>query len=349
MEITSSIMIILLLPLYSISSSITSIYLQTKMFQEIQTCENDNYHHPISEHQVVSQIDCSRLCTSVEECRQFMFDKQTKLCSLFEASENCFSAGDIQHKVCYRQKSICNSTKCSRCPVGYYGDQCENIIVDCRDGRDRSVVTIKKQRSYIQPSANGSVIEVLCDFKWGKTLIMRRTTLCKEVDFNRTWNEYVMGFGAIHAEYWLGLENVFNILQNFPTANVLNIILRDGYTALFQSHYRGFDISNDPNDYTVSISGFDNGTTGDSLTNGIYSINGRPFSTYDRDHTSHNCPGRFHGGWWYLDDSVCSRANLFGRRSGYTIESTCHWQDDFGLETNFTTIEMILKRWQSGP
>ncbi|KAK6175461.1 hypothetical protein SNE40_013921 [Patella caerulea] len=346
MEIISSILVILILQLYTVSSSITSVYLQTRVFQEIQTCENDYYHHPISEHQVVSQIDCSRLCTSVEECRQFMFDKQTKLCSLFEAGENCFSAGDIQHKVCYRQKSVCNATKCSRCPVCYYGEQCENIIVDCQDGHDRSVAPINSgRRSFIQPSANGPVIEVLCDFKWRKTMIMRRITLCKEVNFNRTWNEYVMGFGTIHGEYWLGLENVFNILQNFPTTNKLNILLKVGYKPISQSHYRDFDISNDSDNYTVSISGFDNGTTGDSLTNGIYSINGRPFSTYDRDHTSHNCPGRFSGGWWYLDNPICSRANIFGRRSGDTLESTCHWKDNLGLETNFTKINMVLRRW----
>ncbi|KAK6179318.1 hypothetical protein SNE40_011707 [Patella caerulea] len=350
MKIISSILVILILQLYTVWGSITSIYLPTKIFQEIQTCENDNFHHPISEHQVVSQIDCSRLCTSVGECRQFMFDKQTKLCSLFEAGENCFSAGDIQHKVCYRQKSVCNSKKCSRCPVGYYGDQCENIIVDCKDGRDRSVVPIKEgRRSYIQPSANGPVIEVMCDFKWGKTLLMRRTSLCKEVNFNRTWNEYVMGFGSIHGEYWLGLENVFNIIQNFPTRddNALNVILKVGNTPVSQCYYMGFKISNYSDNYAVSISFYSGGKTpsGDSLTNGIYSINGRPFSTYDRDQTSHNCPGRFNGGWWYLDDPVCSQANIFGRRSGDTYESTCHWQEDFGLETDFSWIEMAFKRW----
>ncbi|KAK6175460.1 hypothetical protein SNE40_013920 [Patella caerulea] len=176
---------------------------------------------------------------------------------------------------------------------------------------------------------------------------MRRTTLCKEVDFNRTWNEYVKGFGAIHGEYWVGLENVFYILQTFPTADLLNIILKGGYTPVSQCYYSGFQISNGSNNYTVSIASFSNGVapSGDSLTNGIYSINGRPFSTYDRDHTSHGCPGRFNGGWWYLDDPVCSRANIFGRRTGDTFESTCHWQDNLGLETDFSWIEMVLKRW----
>ncbi|KAK6175459.1 hypothetical protein SNE40_013919 [Patella caerulea] len=177
MEFDSFIVVVLILQLYMVSCSIISNYLQTKMFQEIQTCGKGYYYHPISDHKVPSQIDCSQLCTSTEECRQFMFDKQTKLCSLFEAGENCFSAGDIQHKVCYRQKSVCNSTKCSRCPVGYYGDKCENIIADCKDGHMRSVVPINSgRRSYIQPSANGPVIEVLCDFKWNKTFTVKLTS-----------------------------------------------------------------------------------------------------------------------------------------------------------------------------
>ncbi|KAK6179319.1 hypothetical protein SNE40_011708 [Patella caerulea] len=149
------------------------------------------------------------------------------------------------------------------------------------------------------------------------------STICKEVSFNLTSNEYVMGFSIIHGEYWLGLENLFNILQNLPTS---------------QSHYHDCDIGNGSDSSTVSISGFDGGATGDSLTNGTYSINDRAFSTYDRDHTNHNCPGRFHGGWWYLDNPVRSEANIFGRRSGDTFESTCHLQDDLGLEPNFTTI-----------
>ena len=43
-----------------------------------------------------------------------------------------------------------------------------------------------------------------CDSIW--TLFLRR--ISNAVDFNQNWDNYVKGFGNIHENFWLGLENI---------------------------------------------------------------------------------------------------------------------------------------------
>ncbi|ESO87051.1 hypothetical protein LOTGIDRAFT_58303, partial [Lottia gigantea] len=145
-------------------------------------------------------------------------------------------------------------------------------------------------------------------------------------DFNRTWDEYVHGFGNKHGEYWLGLQNIYDILQtseNFELSIMVTTVPN-----WFQGYYRGFSLSNFTDNFKYHSDVFKGNSVyplGDSLTNGSYSIEGRPFSTYDRDYSNNNCPDRFKGGWWYLDAPECSRANPNGRRNDSNDESTVQW------------------------
>ena len=43
-----------------------------------------------------------------------------------------------------------------------------------------------------------------CDGIW--TLFLRR--ISNAVDFNQNWDNYIEGFGNIHENFWLGLENI---------------------------------------------------------------------------------------------------------------------------------------------
>ena len=70
--------------------------------------------------------------------------------------------------------------------------------------------------------------------------------------------------------------------------------------------------------YTLTIKGY-SGTAGDSLS-GEYSLNGLPFTTYDRDNDSwyRNCAEYSHGAWWY---KACTNSNLNGNYLGKSVHS----------------------------
>ncbi|XP_050394489.1 ficolin-1 isoform X2 [Patella vulgata] len=306
-------------------------------------------HYMKTSRKTDSLIECGKFCSSIDDCRRFMFDKETNFCSVFESGENCITDEKIANKVCYRQESTCNEVNCTRCPIGYYGDQCQHIIQDCSDGYTGSVAPVKNLLSYIQPSIHGPILEVKCTFNCGGvTYIQYRKLNCRELDFNRTMDEYANGFGYIHGSYWLGLEHVYNILHNGNQfALEVVYVFNDKLMSPARGYYYDFNISNRSDNYRIDIKSYVEYTAksiGDSLTQSGYNINGRPFSTYDQDFSNYDCPGRFHGGWWYLDDQVCSRANINGQRYGTTFESSWHWLDNLGNRTLFYDTQLKLRQ-----
>ncbi|KAK6167383.1 hypothetical protein SNE40_021423 [Patella caerulea] len=219
------------------------------------------------------------------------------------------------------------------------------FVLDCKEGRDKNVTPAGIiLLSFIQPSVNGPVVEVKCDFRSStRTYVYIRETNCLEIDGNKTFNEYSNGFGHTVGNYFLGLEHIYNILQ----IGYFSMGIRfefDGQVA--KGYYHKFVIDSKANNYRLSIGFFQNDSAfscGDSVINGAFSLNGRPFSTLDHDLTNHSCPVRFGGGWWYLDNHVCSRSNVNGRRSGNNFESTWHWQDTLGKTTSFSSMNMFLR------
>ncbi|KAK6173736.1 hypothetical protein SNE40_017140 [Patella caerulea] len=273
-----------------------------------------------------------------------MYDEETKLCSLYESGENCLVADAMDNKVCYKQNYVCGESNCTRCPIGYYGDQCQHIIRDCHDGFTKALFPPKIMLSFIQPAVNSPITEVICGFRqFGWTRILSRHINCLEVDFNRTYGAFSDGFGNPPGNHFIGLENIYRIIENHDS-----LILRVEFTFVDRTFkfgdYNNFAISSKIDNFRLMIGSYRDGPTfsGDSLVNGIHNLNGRPFSTFDRDFTNHSCPDRFGGGWWYLDDPVCSRSNINGKRHGEDFESTWHWLDDFGNKTSFSAINLII-------
>ncbi|ESO87053.1 hypothetical protein LOTGIDRAFT_229246 [Lottia gigantea] len=275
-----------------------------------------------------------------------MFDRKTKICLMFESGENCFHHENIGDKVCYRLKSLCNNVNCPRCPIGYYGDACQQIIQDCSDGHHRNVARKASLISYIQPTSKGEIIEAKCNFDYGGiTLFQLRESLCDPVDFNRNWIDYVNGFGYIHGEYWLGLKHVYNILQNYP-AIALQVNFQYGYRG-WQGYFNYFSLSDHDTGYKFSAGSYYGAPVdpiGNSLTVAPNSLEGRPFSTYDNDISGNDCPNRFKGGFWFMNKANCSRANPNGRRNHTNFESSLFWLDDLGDRNDFTKVQLRLNR-----
>ncbi|ESO95442.1 hypothetical protein LOTGIDRAFT_117053, partial [Lottia gigantea] len=176
-----------------------------------------------------------------------------------------------------------------------------------------------------------------CNFEYGLTIIQNREMDCYEVNFNRSWAEYATGFGKPYADYWLGLQHLYDILQNHLRFVLAVKLKLDGTE--YQSYYNNFDITDTANGFQYSSNRYNAGVgigTGDSI--------GQLFSTYDNDHSGQNCANRFHGGWWYTSSVTCSLANLNGERNGPNFESTIHWSNDKGQRTDFDYVLMWIDR-----
>ncbi|XP_078583781.1 uncharacterized protein LOC144866295 [Branchiostoma floridae x Branchiostoma japonicum] len=166
-------------------------------------------------------------------------------------------------------------------------------------------------------------VEAFCDMDTaggGWTVIQRRQD--GSVPFNRTWEEYKLGFGTKSGEYWLGNENI-HLLTNQKNY-CLRIDLLDWNNESRYAEYSTFRVSGESDGYRLHISGY-SGTAGDSMSmTGAYSNNGQRFSTVDRHNNAHQCSQRLGpAGWWFR---ACSFSYLNGRYLGNCGDSCPDWQ-----------------------
>lgn len=168
----------------------------------------------------------------------------------------------------------------------------------------------------LRPNNKAGEFVSLCDMSLrggGWTVILKR--MDGTVNFNRSWDDYVMGFGHFGGEFFLGLDNIKHLTENgdmelwvglqnhetiFPPVTLCSTIR--------WARYSNFKLEG--SNYKLVISGYDKqSTAGDSLS----SHNQEEFSTFDKDNDSnsaHNCAATdFSGGWWYHN---CLDSNLNG-------------------------------------
>ena len=155
-------------------------------------------------------------------------------------------------------------------------------------------------------------------------------------DFYRGWDDYVMGFGSLTGEFWLGLEKIHRLTK--INAGMLRIDIGDFEGNTASAKYDTFRVLNSSTNYTLSVGGY-SGTAGDSFTR----HNGRQFSTKDRENNAHNCANRYNGAWWYAD---CHSSNLNGLYHGGSHTSYAdgvNWYTWKGYYYSFRFAEMKLR------
>ncbi|XP_067296626.1 microfibril-associated glycoprotein 4-like [Pseudorasbora parva] len=138
----------------------------------------------------------------------------------------------------------------------------------------------------------------------GWTVIQRR--MDGSVNFYRPWKEYKRGFGTTEGEYWLGLENMYQLTRNGKC--MLRVDLEDFTGRKGFAQHSTFSVGPETDGYRLQVSGFKDGAAGDSLT--IH--NGMKFSTFDKDQDAWgegNCAKQYLGGFWY---NTCHNANPNG-------------------------------------
>ncbi|XP_046693615.1 microfibril-associated glycoprotein 4-like [Silurus meridionalis] len=123
------------------------------------------------------------------------------------------------------------------------------------------------------------------------------------VNFYRPWKHYKNGFGDKYGEYWLGLENIYQL--TLKRKYELKVDLQDFSGPSAFARYSSFFIDSEAEGYKLHVSGFINGGAGDSLA----THNGQKFSTFDKDQDMNaegNCAKSYLGAFWY---SECHNAN----------------------------------------
>ncbi|XP_035664240.1 uncharacterized protein LOC118407816 [Branchiostoma floridae] len=189
----------------------------------------------------------------------------------------------------------------------------------------------------------GSGVQAYCDMLTatggGWTVIQRRQH--GSVPFNRTWEEYKLGFGNTSGEYWLGNDNIHLLTsqENFT----LRVDLVDWGDQMAYAEYSFFRVSGESDQYRLHISGY-SGTAGDSMG---YN-NRQRFSTVDRDndaYSSRDCSQRFgQGGWWF---NSCGSSNLNGQncRPWYSCPflQGVVWDDWRGVGYPLKSVSMKIR------
>ncbi|XP_076810821.1 fibrinogen-like protein A isoform X2 [Clavelina lepadiformis] len=139
-------------------------------------------------------------------------------------------------------------------------------------------------------------IKAYCEEGW--TVFQRRFD--GSVNFQRTWDEYKIGFGDTEGEFWLGLDVVHKLTRSGKCE--LRVELQNFDDSHYWAQYSTFSVGSEANLYQLHVGGYTGNTT-DALTR-VH--NNQPFTTMDKDNDSWrlNCASENYGslaagGWWY--------------------------------------------------
>ena len=105
----------------------------------------------------------------------------------------------------------------------------------------------------ITPDDGKGSFQVLCDQHTacgGWTVVQKRFD--GSVSFNRSWAEYVGGFGTLGGEFWLGLEKIHRLTKGNPSPTLrFDLGAPDG-TSRFEE-YKAFTVGDAASKYVVSF------------------------------------------------------------------------------------------------
>ncbi|XP_078135280.1 microfibril-associated glycoprotein 4-like [Sander vitreus] len=172
-----------------------------------------------------------------------------------------------------------------------------NLPKDCSDIHNNP--NTRKSGVYtIYPIRSTSPVQVYCDMdsKGGRWTVFQ-TRMDGTVNFYRSWDQYKIGFGNAAGEYWLGLENIYQLTRNRQSELLVQMENFEGNKAF--ALYTSFFIGAECDGYKLNVSGFINGGAGDTpMTN----HNGMKFTTIDKNQDTSpygNCAIQTLGAFWY--------------------------------------------------
>ncbi|NWI40707.1 ANGL5 protein, partial [Picathartes gymnocephalus] len=225
-------------------------------------------------------------------------------------------------------------------PLPYKAVQSHGL--DCTHIKD-TVGSVSKTPSglyIIHPEGSNYPFEVvLCDMDFrggGWTVVQKRSDGI--VPFQRTWSEYLDGFGDLTGEFWLGLRKIFDIVNQKATHFSLYVDLESENDKHAYASYDGFWVEDEACSFKIHL-GHYSGNAGDAFRGYRKedNQNSMPFSTFDADNDGCRPMCTIKGqpvkscsnfsdntGWWF---NKCGLANLNGvhRYTGRFLATGIHW------------------------
>ena len=150
--------------------------------------------------------------------------------------------------------------------------------------------------------------------------------------FDRSWDEYEVGFNDSSGNYWLGNELLSQLTVNNRYKLRFDLQSRRNTSNWYSAQYMTFRVLPEPYDYELQVAGY----SGNAGENALVYQTGMKFSTYDRDNDrwSGNCAAYYGGGFWYRSCSLCApnavrrkREEFFwrGLPGGRALQSSRMW------------------------
>ncbi|OWF45411.1 SCO-spondin-like [Mizuhopecten yessoensis] len=171
---------------------------------------------------------------------------------------------------------------------------------------------------YTIAPAGHQPLNVVCNMGDGGGWTVLQHRLQGSVSFNRSWTDYVTGFGDLRGDFWLGLEYI-HMLTSRGVQIIIDMVGKHGY--LIRYSYDHFEVKNASTSYELLVAN-DNSVNCTSYSRLMYN-NGSKFSTPDKQ-GKHGCAS--HGsGWWFKE---CSYFNINGvigvDDNNYGMAALCH-------------------------
>ncbi|XP_067259529.1 microfibril-associated glycoprotein 4-like [Chanodichthys erythropterus] len=173
----------------------------------------------------------------------------------------------------------------------------------------------------------------------GWTVFQRR--MDGSINFYQPWNQYKRGFGSTEGEYWLGLENMYQLTRN--RKYMLRVDLEDFTGRKGFAQYSSFSVGPETEGYKLDVSGFTDGGAGDSLSY----HNGQKFTTFDKDQDPYdgNCAKQFLGAFWYAVGCHHTNPNgvyLWGEDNTHHAigDVWYNWKKSFSVGMKFISMKI---------
>uniref|UniRef100_A0A1Q3F8J8 Putative salivary secreted angiopoietin n=1 Tax=Culex tarsalis TaxID=7177 RepID=A0A1Q3F8J8_CULTA len=211
-----------------------------------------------------------------------------------------------------------------------------NVYRRCSEAPPRSGV-------YWLQRQDGTLFRAFCEQeRFGGGLLVFQSRLDGSVDFNRSWSEFVDGFGDPAGEYWLGLETLH---QTAPNATELIVAIKNYSDVEAYERYPSFWINPLNTNYTIRFTEQGTGTAGDAL----YQYFSEQFLTYDNISNGkyQGCISELASAFWHYGcNSQIPRNNLNGIY-GLGRGTQGIWWGTFGNQTvqntsPLKTVQMMV-------
>lgn len=294
-------------------------------------------------------IDCASICNSNHTCigasvgphnECFLHIKchVSNTCDLVDTRFTHLVKSPILTECLHGGKWDFKNKRCV-CKGGWVGKSCDVRAQTCEDLREDGY---GKGYHYVtlEININGTeFINLYCIIskKSSDALILANNG---SGDFNRSWEQYLTGFGNTYYNTWLGLRNIY--LLNRAGYKKLSVDLTFGTNKHARREYSGFLLMNSSQNYRLTHGSSKGVKRADlSLRSCITPLQNTDFSTWDMDNDADaekNCASLNGAGWWYKDCNV--ECNLLAFRNSSGNYSVGIWK----MPHQVSNLKMLLRR-----